>query len=539
MGGALRRGRGRSPDLPLRGGGGLPGRPRGLRRHRPPGRRGGRSALRRRAAATLPRPDRPGPGDVGEGRLRRPELPAGGPGQGRAAPLLGLRRPYRDGRRHRRSHRPALPRRRRRRPRLRILAVRPRGHGGRRRHLARRAGVSPGRPFRLAPFDRAERGQELAELLGLAFNFPPEDAPEWWDRGGDDRLRLLLTPDGRLAGTLLWVPMGHFLGGRAVGCCGVAGVAVAHEFRGRGAATWMMREALREMRAAGFPLSSLYPSTIRLYRKAGYELAGHYYTTTLRLREIEGGSHERRVRPLRGDEMPLVRDLYRRVAVGRHGWLDRDRYLWSRVHRPRLGPAHGFAAEGPDGIEGYLFFVNQKGEGWKSRMVLTDLVAATPEAGRSLLGLLAGNGTMHEDAVLHLPPEDPILQHIPGRTVRSRLEERWMLRVLDPAAAVAARGWPAPLSGRVDLELLDDLFPENAGRWTLEVAAGRGELRRAAAGAAGPVLRLDVRSFAQLYAGYQSAAALAAIGRADGPEETVAAADWLFRGPAPTLPEMF
>ncbi len=394
---------------------------------------------------------------------------------------------------------------------------------------------SPTTGYRLGPFDRTAQGDELAALLGVSFNFPPEDAPEWWDRAGDDQLRVLHADDDRIAGTLLYIPMGHFLGGRSVKCCGVAGVAVAHEFRGRGAATWMMRESLREMRELGYPMTSLYPSTMPLYRNAGYEMAGIYYTTTLPLRSIQVRSHERVVRPVVETDIPAIEELYRRVAAEHQGWLDRGWYLWSRARKPRLGTAHGFVAEGPGGIEGYLWFVNQTGEGWKSRMAITDLAAATPEAGRSLLGFLAGNATMHEDATCHLAPDEPLLQLIPEHSFRSQMEERWMLRLLDPAAAMRQRGWALGLAGAVELELRDDLFPENEGRWVLEVADGEATLEPGGDGR----IKLDVRQLAQLYTGYQTPAALARTGLLEGPPEDLATAAMLFAGPQPQLPEMF
>lgn len=389
--------------------------------------------------------------------------------------------------------------------------------------------------WRLAAFDRAARGEELAELLGLAFHFPPADAPAWWDRGGDDQLRLLETADGRLAGTLMQIPMGHFLLGGRVSACGVAGVAVAHEFRGRGAGTWMMREALRGMRADGYAISSLYPSTIPLYRKAGYELAGIYATTRIPLRAVGVRSGGLRVRPATEADHAPTEALYRRVAAQQHGWLDRGRYLWSRVRHPRSGPAHGFVVEGPEGIEGYLWYVDQPGQGWKADMVCTDLLAATPAGGRELLGLLAANGTMHEAAVCHLPPDDPVLQLVPEHCFRSHTEERWMVRVLDPAAAVAQRGWPAATAGALELELSDDLFPENEGCWRLEVTGGAARLERGGRGS----VRLDVRQLAQLLTGYQTPAGLARSGLVEAPPADLALAAALFAAPQPQLTEMF
>ena len=75
-----------------------------------------------------------------------------------------------------------------------------------------------------------------------------------------------------------------------------------------------------------------------------------------------------------------------------------------------------------------------------------------------------------------------------------------MLRVVDAAAAISGRGYPAAVSVTAELDLADDALPANAGRWTLDIGGGKGELQRGA-GAGGAPLRLDERGFAALYAG--------------------------------------
>ena len=53
---------------------------------------------------------------------------------------------------------------------------------------------------------------------------------------------------------------------------------------------------------------------------------------------------------------------------------------------------------------------------------------------------------------------------------------RWMLRVVDAPAAIAARGFPAATSLSVPLRIADDARPANSGRWQLTVAGGAGTL---------------------------------------------------------------
>ena len=79
--------------------------------------------------------------------------------------------------------------------------------------------------------------------------------------------------DGRVVGTARAIPFAHFYGGRAVEAAGISGVAVAAEARGRGVGAAMMREYLQELRPT-FPISTLYPATVPIYRHAGYGFGG-------------------------------------------------------------------------------------------------------------------------------------------------------------------------------------------------------------------------------------------------------------------------
>ena len=88
---------------------------------------------------------------------------------------------------------------------------------------------------------------------------------------------------------------------------------------------------------------------------------------------------------------------------------------------------------------------------------------------------------------------------------------RWMLRLVDAAAAVAARGFPAEVTVRVQVRIADGVRPANSGRWQLTVVGGAGTLDPLGPDAsgvpgspAGPdssVLTLGARGLAALYAG--------------------------------------
>jgi len=85
---------------------------------------------------------------------------------------------------------------------------------------------------------------------------------------------------------------------------------------------------------------------------------------------------------------------------------------------------------------------------------------------------------------------------------------RWMLRVVDAPAAIAARGFPAATSLSVPLRIADDARPANSGRWQLSVAGGAGTLDplspagpASTVGPASSAVTLGARGLAALYAG--------------------------------------
>jgi hypothetical protein len=55
----------------------------------------------------------------------------------------------------------------------------------------------------------------------------------------------------------------------------------------------------------------------------------------------------------------------------------------------------------------------------------------------------------------------------------------WMLRVVDPVAAIAARGFPAAVDLDVPLRITDTARPASSGLWRLKVSGGSGSLSQA------------------------------------------------------------
>ncbi len=85
-----------------------------------------------------------------------------------------------------------------------------------------------------------------ARLIAHACAMPAEGASQWLCNSGLEHVRVL-EEEGQVRACLLRIPMGQHFGGRAVPMIGIAGVAVAPEWRGRGTARRLMEACVREV----------------------------------------------------------------------------------------------------------------------------------------------------------------------------------------------------------------------------------------------------------------------------------------------------
>ncbi|EPX58851.1 hypothetical protein D187_003566 [Cystobacter fuscus DSM 2262] len=388
-----------------------------------------------------------------------------------------------------------------------------------------------------APRDERELAS-ADDILSQAFAMTSEFTLGWLRRveEGGARLRLL-REGGAVAATAALIPMGQWWGGRRVSLGGIAGVGVAPARRGQGTGVRLMSQVLRELRAEGHVLAGLYPSTQPLYRRVGFEQAGACFEHRLQLSGVDFQERTLALRPVDAADMPALHDVYLRHARKQMGWLDRGPYIWNRVRQPRGQNAYGYLVEGASGVEGYLFLSrhNLSAFGHKQELRLTDFVALTPAAGRRLLSFLGDHRSLAAEVIWRGGPVHPLLFLLREQSYQVKLGDYWMLRVLDVPGALQARGYPPGLSGALHLEVVDDLFPENQGRFVLEVEEGEAQVRPGGEGD----MKLHVRALAALYGGFLSPAALQLAGVLEADDTTLRTAEALFSGTPPAMPDMF
>ncbi|WP_237079611.1 GNAT family N-acetyltransferase [Myxococcus xanthus] len=374
----------------------------------------------------------------------------------------------------------------------------------------------------------------VADIMMQSYAMSPADIGAWMQRASRPDLRLL-REGGEVAATLVLIRMGQWYGGRSVPVIGVGGVGVSPVHRGRGTATRLMQHLLREARATGAPLSVLYPATQPLYRRVGYEHAGTRQEIRIQVPSLDFSERTLSLRPIEEKDSQAIVLSYQRHARHRPGWLDRGDFSWGRVRNMRGEVAHGYLVEGRAGVEGYLYVIRRPLKDFKQELFLTDVVAHTPAAARRILSFLGDHRSLATDVCWYGGVDDPLLLLLREQTYSVKLYMHWMVRVLDVASALEARGWPEGLSGTLHLDVEDDLFPENQGRFVLEVSDGQARVRRGGDGG----LRMHVRQLAPLYTGHLSAESLRAMGALEGDDASVRAASSLFSGAPPSLRDMF
>lgn len=347
-------------------------------------------------------------------------------------------------------------------------------------------------------------------------------------RAIEDARALVVRDGGRPVASASWIPFRQWWFGRSLDMAGVTAVVVAPEYRGRGVGSTLMRALVRRMRAAGLPVSALYPATMPPYRRVGYELAGALYSVTVRADALRGLTPS-------GVELPTPRRVGRECAAVVRAATDEAQRRnvecgpvtwpeWAVVEHLGKDDQFTYLVDGDAG-RGFLSY-QWEGDTLQAGHVVAD----SPEVARALWAQLGSGSSISKNVHAHVAPDDPLFWLLRDVDVRPRGQEWWMLRLLDAPAAVAGRGFPSGVDVDVPMVVTDELLPHNAGHWRLRVREGSGSLVEDEAG--DDALRTDARGLAALYAG-TSLSTLRRAGLFTGGDRAAdTALDAAFRGPA-------
>lgn len=308
-------------------------------------------------------------------------------------------------------------------------------------------------------------------------------------------------------------------GGAAVPVSGVTAVTVHSAYRRRGLLRRSMQHEFDLARSRGEIIAALYAAESGIYGRFGYGNAASHVAlsgakTALALRadvkqrlDAAGGSVDEVERDA---FVRLVVDLHDRLRRGRPGSLDRPDEWWTvklsdppswRKGATALRFVVSFDATGR--IDGHATYRVRGGDDASGNpageALIGEVEADTPVGYARLWRYLAGLDLVRTFSVRHAPI-DHALQYLVAdpRAIANRQEDGLYVRLLDVAAALAARRYAAPLD--VVIEVRDDALPAQAGRYRLRTVPEGGARTAgnaaAPAGLAARVSRVDAEAHA-------------------------------------------
>lgn len=383
----------------------------------------------------------------------------------------------------------------------------------------------------------AEHTTATWALTSLTFGYHNEPMPDGWSAVAPGRARWgALDLDGRLLGTAVDREQEHWFGGRLVPASGVASVAVAAAARGGGLGRRLLTRLIRGAHERGAVISTLFDSTPLPYRRLGWEEVGALVTRAVPTLALQGPRQPAgmRIRAAVAGDVPAIERIYRRVARDGCGMMER---WWYGEPESFLAEWAGVTVvDGPEGIAGYATWDRGSGYDESARLHVGELIGLTPEATAALVSMLATWVPVASTVTVRQAEGDPLfLTTTAGSHARVERRQPWMLRLLDVAGAIAARGYPPYLTGTADLAVVDPECPWNTGNHRLVLADGNGRLEPGGRGSA----RFTPRGLALWYAGAATPLTLRRLGLLAGETH----ADEFLRaataGPAPTLLDHF
>ena len=294
---------------------------------------------------------------------------------------------------------------------------------------------------------------------------------------------------------------------------GVANIAVQPTHTRQGIMTRMMHHQINDIHERGEPLAALFARESVIYRRFGYGIGSLHEGWTID-RQYNGyaRAHESRGRIVFVDPADITKELpevFRRTTVDRPGVFQRAIHHWERdsqapEHR-QGGPGGLFYIAYEDGgrVDGYATYRISG-----TTLTVNELMATTKEANAALWRFCFDVDLVSCTEALKRPVDDPLPWMLadPRRLQRATRDGMWV-RLIDVPACLKLRRYTQ--TGRLVLEVRDELCPWNEGRFELE---GSSEEAACRASSSSPDLVLAVSDLASAYLGAVSFSTLAQAG---------------------------
>lgn len=373
-----------------------------------------------------------------------------------------------------------------------------------------------------------------------AFGLPSTDRDAW-------KHLVALSPEAvgigvfegtKLLGGLRVLPVGQFLMGRSVPMGALAAIVVRPEARGQGVARELVGASLDWMRDHDIAVSSLHPASTRVYRSMGWEHAGRAGWATIAARSLAGIPVETDTPVMRlGDpDRDAIRACFAVEAAARHGAVDRSTSWWNALDAaaPETG-SFAYGIEATSGLSGYVRYTQLPEAGPHYGVRVEDFVAHDLETAALLWRFLGSHASQVPTVTIPAGAVRGLLLLLDEQDVEFVEVNRWMHRIVDLPAMMAARGFPSSVAGSVAVRVSDPWGRGVSGTWKLEVADGRGS----AVAADEADVAIDVGALSALAVGRVAVGDLHRVGRVSGSPDASEQLGALLVAPRPVMTDEF
>ncbi|MEN3037853.1 MAG: GNAT family N-acetyltransferase [Candidatus Kryptonium sp.] len=338
------------------------------------------------------------------------------------------------------------------------------------------------------------------------------------------------------------IPLKASFKGKIINLGGISAVAVLPEYRKRGIADMMLKDALKRMYEANYPFSILYPFQHRFYRKYGWEYIGSVMLYEVEPSNIVLFDERLKVRKMKISEREKIKKVYAEKIKSINFALLRNDAFWTRIVFPNFPNPYVYDNRE---IEGYVSFEMKKNENSQIEIYIKELIALTPESYRGLWGFLASLSEQVSKIKYLAPLDEPfydvLIEPREKDYKRPFFEYKsyasicsgFMARIINLTEALKLITTANAPNGEVTIEISDSFLPDNNLTFKIFVEDFNIFFEKTHQSAD---IKSDIGSFTQIISGFSKPSSLYRIGRINGNEKALKFLDSIF---ADSLPFMF
>jgi len=355
--------------------------------------------------------------------------------------------------------------------------------------------------------------------------------PGWNEHVGYERFRAVRSKNKILGGMGI-IDMGQWFGGNIVRTGAVTSVGVAPEGRGMGAASTLLRNSLAEMYESGISISTLFPSSTRVYRSFGYERSGIKITYETKIKEMKAPQNNLEIIEAKAGEREETYLLYNERAKLSNGNLDRGSVLWDLVLENEGRKIFHYLVMDGEKAVGYVNFQQARSA---DHIRVRDMVALNSQCAEKILRFFYEHRNVIDTISWNGPSNDPIRLLMEEEEANIVSTRDWMLRIVNIKKALESKGYPKDIQLSLTLNYEDPILSQNSGNWTIEIAEGKCEVNKSNLTG----LALGPRGLAPLYTSYLNAFDIKNMGLLEGTNEDLSKASLIFGGQTPWIGDQF